>query len=174
MSCSVEFNISDNFDQHRPTWLNVDSGRRWFLSMLPPTRVRLDAHPPKEDEEAILSGAVLLKPGASIFESTIPMYTPGKTCLESRPDGLDIGEVLAAALSKQNLPELERIRARTTRSPPPITSNMEAGGCATNRPCLFGWPAVSGTQQTTQTRHNESDAKTCPIPGQGLSCWTES
>lgn len=61
-------------------------------------------------EEAILSGAVLVKPGASLLESLIPLYQPGRTCVEARPDGKDLGEVLAGALA--NLTALEEIQAR--------------------------------------------------------------
>mmetsp|Transcript_120451 Transcript_120451/g.335337 ORF Transcript_120451/g.335337 Transcript_120451/m.335337 type:complete len:331 (+) Transcript_120451:103-1095(+) len=63
-----------------------------------------------KDEEAILSGAVLVKPGASLLESLIPLYQPGQTCVEARPDGEDLGEVLAGALA--NLTVLEEIQAR--------------------------------------------------------------
>mmetsp|Transcript_176963 Transcript_176963/g.561843 ORF Transcript_176963/g.561843 Transcript_176963/m.561843 type:complete len:250 (-) Transcript_176963:401-1150(-) len=64
-----------------------------------------------KDEEAILSGAVLLKPGAGIFESGIPMYEPGSTCLDARPDGEDLEAVLSAALAKSNLPVLQKMQA---------------------------------------------------------------
>lgn len=65
-----------------------------------------------KDEESILAGAVLLKPGASFFRSAIPMYTPGVTCLEVRPDGVDLKHVLANALAQNNLEELERIQLK--------------------------------------------------------------
>lgn len=52
-----------------------------------------------KDEESVMSGAVLVKPGASWFTSTIPIYSPGKTCLEVRPDWSDLEEVLADALA---------------------------------------------------------------------------
>ena len=61
-----------------------------------------------KDEEAILRGAVLVKPGASLLESSIPMYIPNVTCLDVRADGMDIVEVIVEALANPAL--LEKIQ----------------------------------------------------------------
>jgi len=62
-----------------------------------------------KDEDAILAGAVLMKPGASLFEATIPIYRPNVTCLDVRLDWLDLESELRALLG--DLPRLETIRS---------------------------------------------------------------
>jgi len=52
-----------------------------------------------KDEEAILCGAVLMKPGAAVLEATLPIYTPNISCLDVRPDWTDLESRLATALA---------------------------------------------------------------------------
>jgi len=92
-----------------------------------------------KDEEAILSGAVLVKPGASIFESAIPMYEPGKTCLDARPDGADLGDVLAGALARSNMGTLEQIQARAHASQRAFVSY---GAAVKHEAVLKAWASV--------------------------------
>lgn len=85
-----------------------------------------------KDEEAILSGAILLKPGASFFESGIPMYNPGETCLDARPDGKDLDAVLTAALAKSNVKNLQKMQEHAHK----VQSEFISYGRAVKQPLV--------------------------------------
>jgi len=61
-----------------------------------------------KDEEAILGGAVLLKPLASCMDHLMPMYASNVTCLDVRPDWRNLEAVIAGALG--DLERLQRIQ----------------------------------------------------------------
>uniref|UniRef100_A0A7S4T0C4 Uncharacterized protein n=1 Tax=Alexandrium monilatum TaxID=311494 RepID=A0A7S4T0C4_9DINO len=61
-----------------------------------------------KDEETMLAGAVLLKPLASCMSHVMPMYKPGETCLDVRPDWRDLEVVIEEALSDTD--RLQRIQ----------------------------------------------------------------
>lgn len=67
-----------------------------------------------KDEEAVLAGAVLMKPGADILEAAVPIYTPNVTCLDVRPDWLGLEGLLKWALRDEDM--LQNIQRQAYRA----------------------------------------------------------
>jgi len=63
-----------------------------------------------KDDECVLSGAVLMKPMAGLFDNIVPMYEPNVSCLSVRPDYNNLESILEFALSHPAM--LERISHR--------------------------------------------------------------
>lgn len=61
-----------------------------------------------KDEEAVLAGAVLVKPLAASMRHVMPMYVNEETCLDVRPDWRNLEAVIVEALG--NLSNLQRMQ----------------------------------------------------------------
>jgi len=79
--------------------------RALYREKLQETKIFISPHGHGEwslkDEEAVLAGAVLLKPGAAMLKAAVPIYTPNVTCLEVRSDWAGLEEMLDWALSNE-------------------------------------------------------------------------
>jgi len=79
-----------------------------------------------KDEEAALLGAVLLKPGASLLDATPGLYVPNVTCLDVRPDWLDLETALEMALSDTK--RLQQIQDTARRTLTEYEAQVRDGG----------------------------------------------
>lgn len=62
-----------------------------------------------KDEFAALAGAVVVKPLAAYMEATIPIYSPGVTCIDVNPDWSDLEAAVSPYLTNHTmLAEMQR------------------------------------------------------------------
>jgi len=83
-----------------------------------------------KDEEAILAGAILVKPLASCMAHLMPMYEPDVTCLDVRPDWRNLEAVISGALADPE--RLHRIQRAALEALQPWIGYNRALGSATD------------------------------------------